>query len=106
MLTIILLGVFTSFLSEAITWINAKLDNTILKGDAAFLIALAMAIVGATVKELMTPGFSFATLHNWSALTQTATEVWAVSQLYFYFIVKKLNLDVTHTPVDAGPASV
>ena len=106
----VLLGILTSYIAELVTAINKRLQNTLLKGDGAFLVALAISFVGAVVSEITAPGFKIATLTNWQALTATFTEVFAVSQVYFMFVVKKLNLDVqedgttTTTTTTVNPA--
>lgn len=98
MMLIILLGIVTSMAAEVVTAINKKLSGTVLKGDGAFLVAFAMAFIGAFIKEITMPGFTFATLGNWTTLTQTFGEVFTVSQLFFMVIVKKLELDVQPAP--------
>ncbi len=99
MLLVILLGIVSSTVAEIVTALNKKLNGTLLQGDGAFLIAFALALVGAIVKEIATPGFSFSQLGNIANLTATFTEVFATSQLYFLFVVKKLSLDVGSTPI-------
>lgn len=93
-MTIVLLGIVTSTVAEVVTALNKKLTGTLLQGDAAFLIAFGLAFVGAIIKEIAMPGFNLGMLTNWAALTQTFGEVFAVSQVYFMFVVQKLNLDV------------
>lgn len=90
----ILLGILSSTIAEAITWLNKKLAGTVLKGDGAFLIALVLALAGAIVKEVTTPGFTVAHLSDWQSLSTTFGEVFTVSQVYFMFVVKKLGLDI------------
>lgn len=104
MLTTILLGIVSSTIAEVVTALNKKLQGTVLKGEAAFIIAFVMAILAAALKEIMAPGFQLADLKNWQALTATFGEVFTISQVYFLFLVKKLNLDVQPiTP--AAPAA-
>ena len=95
----ILLGIISSTLAEVVTAINKRLQGTVLQGDAAFLIAFGMAMVGAIAKEVMAPGFTIGDLTNWQSLVQTFGEVFAVSQVYFIFVVEKLHLDVQSAPV-------
>lgn len=90
MLTTMITGVLASVAAEVVTWLNKKLSNTVLKGKAAFLLALAVAFVAAFIKVSMAPGFVF----SWTALGAEFSEVWAVSQIFFTFVVEYLGLDV------------
>lgn len=98
MLLTILLGIISSTVAEIVTALNKKLAGTLLKGDGAFIVAFALALIAAVVKEITAPGFQFSQLGNWQQLSATFGEVFTVSQLYFLFVVKKLNLDVGSTP--------
>lgn len=95
MLTTIILGILSSSIAEIVTALNKKLDGTVLKGDAAFLVALAMALPVALLKEILMPHFTFADLTNYTKLVADFSEVFAISQVYFMFVVQKLNLDVS-----------
>jgi hypothetical protein len=106
MMTSILLGIISSTVAEVVTWINKRLSGTVLKGNGAFLLAFVTAFCGAAIKEVTAPGFSLATLHDWNTLSQTFGQIFTVSQLYFTFVVKKLNLDVTGPKTLSGPASL
>jgi hypothetical protein len=94
----ILLGVISSTLAEIITALNKKLQNTVLKGDAAFLIVFGVSLVGAIGKEILAPGFAWVDLRNLQLLSSTFAEIFSVSQVYFIFVVEKLNLDVQPIP--------
>lgn len=93
-MTLILLGIVSSVVAEIVTAINKKLSGTVLKGDAAFLLVFAISFVGAFVKEITMPGFTWAMLGDWQTLATTFGEIFTVSQVYFMFIMQKLNLDV------------
>ena len=103
----ILLGIISSTVAEIVTALNKKLSGTVLQGDAAFLIAFAVAIVGAVVKEVTAPGFTLPALTDWNTLTTDFAQIFSISQVYFIFVTKKLNLDVSGAntlpakPVDA-----
>lgn len=94
MLITILLGIATSMIAEVVAAINKKLSNTPLKGDGAFLVAFALALIGSVAKEVAMPGFTWSALTDWGNMSATFSEVFAVSQVYFLFVVKKLNLDI------------
>lgn len=100
MLTL-LLGILSSVAAEVVTAINAKLENTVLKGDGAFLLAFGMALPAAILKEIMMPGFDFHMLLNYQQLGVNFSEVFAVSQVYFLLVMQKLNLDVPTGPKPA-----
>lgn len=98
MITIILLGIVSSYLAELITWINKKLENTHLKGDGAFIVSLLAGLVGGSVKVFYFDHVAF-DLHNLTALGASFSEVWTISQVYFLFIIKKFSLDVKESGV-------
>lgn len=87
MLTIIL-GIATSIAAELVTWLNKKLDGTVLKGDAAFFIAAVVAFIAAAVKLFLVPNVSFQDF-----LTGFA-QIWAVSQGFFLIVIQLFGLDV------------
>lgn len=89
----LLFGVLASTVTELVTYLNLKLQNTLLKGDAAWLLALAIAIIAAVGREILMPGFNVGDLTTWTNLTRTFFEVWGASQVYFYFVVQKLGMD-------------
>lgn len=91
LLVIALLGIGLSIAQEVITWINSKLSNTILKGKGALLLSIVLAIIGATIKVAFS-GVEY----SWETLAETATQVWAVSQLFFAVIIQWLGVEVKH----------
>lgn len=93
MLTIIF-GILSSLATEIVTAINAKLQNTVLKGDGAFFLAIALAFPAAIVKEIVTPGFSWDMLLNVQQIGTNFGLIFGISQVYFYLIAQKLNLDI------------
>lgn len=101
MLTI-LLGILSSVAAEVVVALNKKLAGTVLKGQASFLLAFGMALPAAIVKQMVTPGFDWHVLLDWQTMAATFSQVFTVSQIYFLFIVQKLNLDVQ--PPAPGPA--
>ena len=103
----ILLGILSSVAAEVVTALNKKLQGTVLSGDAAFIIVFGISIVGAVIKEIVTPGFTWPALTDYATLTSDFAQVFAVSQLYFIFVMKKLSLDipVTQTNTIVAPAS-
>jgi hypothetical protein len=101
MITTILLGILSSYAAELVTAINKRLQGTVLSGEGAFLIAFGMALPAAILKEVLMPGFDWHTLLNWQQLIATFTEAFAVSQIYFLFVMEKLHLDVGTTPPNA-----
>ena len=90
----ILLGIISSTVAEVVTALNKKLTGTVLQGDAAFIIAFGISAVGAFIKEIMLPGFTWSDFTHYSTLVSDFAQVFAVSQIYFIFITKKLGLDV------------
>lgn len=104
MMLVILLGILSSVAAEVVTALNKKLAGTVLAGDAAFLIAFGISFIGACITEVISPGFTWSSLLDVQSLSATFAEVFTVSQLYFLFVVKKLNLDVDHS-AKVGPAA-
>ena len=105
MLTTLILGVLTSTVAEIVSALNKKLANTLLKGDAALLVALLMALIGAAIKVFYVDGVALPSLHDfaaWQALYPSFAEVWTVSQIYFLYVTQKLNLDVQAPAAPAG----
>ncbi len=97
MLTI-LIGIASSIAAEIITWINSKLSGTVLKGDGALVFAVVIAFIGAVVKIYLVPNSSF---HE---VLTSASEIWAVSQIFFFGVIRLLGLDIKDTSVT--PAGV
>lgn len=91
----LLLGILSSVFTEVITALNHKLQNTVLKGKAAFLLSFTVAMVLALIKTFTAPDFSWSILHNWTQLVATFTSIFGISQVYFLLVVKNLNLDVS-----------
>jgi len=94
MVITILLGIAASVFTEVATALNKVLNNTVLKGDGAFLLAFGMAFLASIVKEVTMPGFHFADLLNYATLVQYFTETFTVSQVFFLVIYQRLGLDV------------
>ncbi len=90
-MTPILLGIVASIATEIVTWINAKLNNTVLKGDGAFLLASGIAFLVAGVKFFYGGG----TLGTF--FTDFST-IWASSQAFFLIVMQTLGLDVQSPP--------
>lgn len=91
-----ILGIASSLVSEIITWLNQKLTGTFLEGNGAFLVALLIAFVGATIKYFyvdanpLPASYNFATLKD---MFPAFAQVWTISQIYFIIIAKNLNID-------------
>ncbi len=96
-MTTILIGILSSVVAEIVVALNKRLKGTVLQGDAAFLLAFGIAIIGAFFTQAVNHGISVATFTNWASLTQTFTGVFTISQLYFLFITQKLHLDIRPT---------
>lgn len=105
MVITLLLGIAASVFTEIATALNKLLNNTVLKGDGAFLLAFVMAFIAAAIKEVTMPGFVFADLFNWATLVQDFTETFTVSQIFFLVIYQRLGLDMQSTGVVNGPAT-
>lgn len=104
MITATIFGILASVFGEVITAINKKLSGTVVAGDASFLMVLAISFVGAVIKEIITPGFTWSMFTDWQSLGQTFGTIFAASQVYFYFVTQKLNLDVTASTKPATPS--
>lgn len=96
MLTTLTIGVLASVAAEAINWLNLKLTNTVLKGKASFLLAAAIALVGAAVQVVA----SGTPLTDWHMLGTTFAQIWTVAQAFFVFIVETFKLDVQSPEAD------
>ena len=88
---ILLLGVLASLATEVITYIDAKLSNTVLKGDGALLLSAVIALVIAAIKVFSTNAVT------WTGLGAEFGQVWAMSQVFFLVVVQTLHLDVSST---------
>ncbi len=94
LLAIAILGILASIATEAITWLNAKLSGTVLKGKAAFILAIFVSLAAAFMKEVVSAGAP-----NLSHLGIYFSQVFAASQVFFVLIVEWLGLDVkTESP--------
>lgn len=96
MLTIGILGLASSLLTEAATWLNKKLSTTPLKGDGSFLVVAVISIAGGALKIFFIDHTAF----QWSTLVDAASSIFAVSQVYFVFIASKLGLTVNPESTD------
>ena len=97
MIITILLGILSSTVAELVSYLNVKLENTPLRGTAAFLMALLMAFIGGAIKIFYIDAVPFPSLHDftaWKAIYPAFAQVWTVSQIYFILVVEKLGLDV------------
>jgi hypothetical protein len=83
------LGVISSIAAEVVTWINKKVNGTVLQGDGAFFVAAAMSLVAATYHV-----WAMGAITDWHSLWMSFTQIWAVSQVFFLVIVQKIGLDV------------
>lgn len=88
MLTTILIGFASSIVAEVITWINAKLSGTVLKGDGAFLFAAFISLIAAIVEVFIVP------TATWHQFVSQFSLVWASSQAFFLLVVQLFGLDV------------
>lgn len=94
---VILIGILSSVASEVVTALNNKLKGTVLQGDAAFIIAGGISILGAAFKVFYFDGVPLPSANDlsaWKAVAPAFTEVWTVSQLFFTLVTSKLGLDV------------
>lgn len=90
MLTIII-GIASSIVAEAITWGNKRLSGTVLQGDAAFILASAVALAGAAIEIYVVPTATYQVfLTHWA-------QIWAVSQVWFLGVIQLFGLNVQPT---------
>lgn len=87
----LLLGVLASVATEVVTWVDAKLSGTVLKGDGALILSAVVALVLAGIKVFSGTSFSY------SNLGAEFAQVWATAQVFFVAVVQSLNLDVNST---------
>jgi hypothetical protein len=91
-----LLSIASSIATEIVTAVNAKLNNTILKGDGAFILSFGVAFAIAALKVALTNGIDFgnpaAFIASFSAY---GSAVFATSQIFFVAIYQKLGLDIS-----------
>jgi hypothetical protein len=89
MISIVLLGIGASLFTEAVTWLDSKLSNSTLHGHAAFLLALAMSVIVGIAKVTISHlGIDL------SHVVALVSEVFAVSQVWFYLIQQKIGFTV------------
>ena len=89
--TIGLLGIASSIVAELITYVNKKLTGTLLQGNGAFLVILAIALIGAFVKIAFTQGITVLSIQD---VAQQFAYIFTVSQAYFVLIATKLGITV------------
>lgn len=97
MLTVGLIGIVSSVLADVIAWVNAKLANTSLSGNGAFIVSLVAALIGGLVKVFYMDHMPFPSLSDfasWDKVYVAFSQVWVVSQVYFTFVAQKFNLRV------------
>ena len=88
-----LLGIGSSVLAELISALSKKLQGTPLQGSASFIVAAAIAFVGAGVKVLANGGQG--------SLAADFFQVFTVSEAYFNIVAQNLNLTVSSTPTNS-----
>ncbi len=81
-MNIFLLGIAASILTEAISWVNKKIQGTPFKGDGAQIVILIISFIGAIVRVLIS-GYQ---VIDFPTLLALFSQVYAVSQVYFLFI--------------------
>lgn len=84
-----LIGIFSSVVAEAITWLNKKLTGSFLQGNGSFIVASVIAIVGAVIKIAISNQDL-----SWSNLGIVFSQMFTTSQIFFKFVVKQFNLDI------------
>jgi len=84
--TLGLWGIGSSLLTEAITWVNKKLSNTLLRGRGSFIVIFVISFVAAWIHQ---GNFS-----NWKDLYLQASQIFAVSQVWFVLIATKAGIEV------------
>lgn len=89
MITAGLIGIGAALITEAIAWVNKKLNNTPIQGQGAFLVVLGVSFVGA----LLVAFFQQAGI-SWTILGVNFATVFATSQVFFYWIMKTTGLTV------------
>lgn len=89
----ILIAIIASHLSEVITWFNHKLTGTVLAGYGAFILVGGISLIGSVVDQVLI-AHAFPTISSWKDLMTEWGVIFALSQVYFQFIVKTFKLDV------------
>lgn len=97
-----LLGIASVLFTEVATAINVKLDNTVLKGDGAFLLSAIIAFIIAGFEVAFTTGVSFSDLPTFfSSVAVYGSQVWTLSQIIFVGVYQKLGLDLPSPTLQA-----
>lgn len=92
MLTTLVLGLATTLIAELITWLNKELSNTVLKGDAAWLLAAIVAVLAACIKVFW---FGGGVPADWPTFLADLATIWSISQVFFLWVVQRFNIDVS-----------
>lgn len=85
-MSIALLGLITSILTSIVKWLNTRLENTPLKGNAAVLVSVLISFLGAVGYMYWNDTLN---LSNKLEFTKTFTMIFATADLYYRFIVEK-----------------
>jgi hypothetical protein len=94
-------GFGSSLLTEAVSWLNMKLNGTPLNGLGAFIMSGAIAFFMGMFQVVST---GFAAPHNWHDVAAITGAVWIASQLFFTVIIKNVDsLHVTPSAVTDTP---
>ena len=97
MIITIIIGIVSSIFAEVVTWVNCKLQGTVLTGDGAFIVSIIVAVIASIVKVFYidaTPLPSLASFSTWQTIAPVFAQVWTVSQVMFMLIIARFNLDV------------
>lgn len=101
-----LLGIAASLFTEVATALNKLFNNTVLKGDGAFVLALGIAFIAAVIDFVTTPGFTLSSIHSWGSFVADFTQVFTISQVFFLLVYQKLGLDINSSGTVAGPVAI
>lgn len=94
MLATLILGLATTLVAEFITWLNKKIAGTVLHGDAAWIVAGLVAILAASIKVFYFGGVPA----DWPTFVADLSTIWAISQVFFLWVVQRFGLDVQSPP--------
>ena len=101
-----LLSIASSIATEIVTAINAKLNNTVLKGDGAFILSFVVAFVIAAFKVALTNGIDFGNPAAFiSSFAAYGSAVFAASQIFFVAVYQRLGLDISSVASQTSPAA-
>lgn len=96
-----LLGLGSSVLTEAISWLNAKLNGTgltALKGKASLLVVITISFAVAIIQTAVAGSFTLSNIgKDWA-------EIFATSQVVFAFIIDQFGFTVPTIPTN-GPVN-